>query len=124
MGSELTHDSTDFMNLKQLPENIVIIGAGYIGMEFATNCQCCRRGTSTVLLRHNRALRKFNQDYVKQVIADLEKRGVKFIYNAQVDRFEERRFFILPCLITITKPSPPTGFWMLPDEFLTSKTSD
>lgn len=88
MGSELTHDSTDFMNLKQLPENIVIIGAGYIGMEFATIANAAGANV-TVLLRHNRALRKFNQDYVKQVIADLEKRGVKFIYNAQVDRFEE-----------------------------------
>ncbi len=43
-------------------------------MEFATIANAAGANV-TVLLRHNRALRKFNQDYVKQVIADLEKRG-------------------------------------------------
>lgn len=87
-GAELAHDSTDFMNLKHLPENIVIIGAGYISMEFATIANAAGADV-TVLLRHDRALRKFNQSYVKQVIDDLEKRGVKFIYNAEVDQFME-----------------------------------
>jgi Pyruvate/2-oxoglutarate dehydrogenase complex, dihydrolipoamide dehydrogenase (E3) component, and related enzymes len=34
-GTELAHDSEDFMNLKQLPKHLTIIGSGYIGMEFA-----------------------------------------------------------------------------------------
>lgn len=87
-GTELAHDSTDFMNLTNLPANIVIIGAGYISMEFATIANAVGAQV-TVLLHHKRALRKFNQEYVKQVITDLEDRGVHFIYDADINQFEK-----------------------------------
>ncbi|WP_125770333.1 dihydrolipoyl dehydrogenase family protein [Companilactobacillus furfuricola] len=85
-GEDLTHDSEDFMNLKSLPRDIVIIGSGYIGMEFATIANAAGSKV-TVMLHSDKALRRFHQPFVEKVIADMTKRGVKFIYNAKVAGF-------------------------------------
>jgi len=87
-GTELAHDSEDFMNLKTLPADITIIGTGYIGMEFATMANAAGSKV-TVLLHSDKVLRKFHQPFVQKVVADLEKRGVTFIKNANVHSFEE-----------------------------------
>ena len=46
------------MNLKRLPQSIVIIGAGYIGMEFATIANAAGAQV-TVMLHGDQALRDF-----------------------------------------------------------------
>lgn len=85
-GTELAHDSEDFMNLQKLPKHITIIGSGYIGMEFATIAS--ESGAEvTVMLHTDKVLRNFYQPYVKMVVDDLKKRGVKFIENANVQSF-------------------------------------
>lgn len=85
-GTDLAHDSEDFMNLTTLPKNITIIGAGYISLEFATIANAA--GSNVTVLTHgDHVLRKFYQPFVKQVVADLEKRGVVFINNAKVTKF-------------------------------------
>lgn len=87
-GTELAHDSEDFLNLKKLPKHITIIGSGYIGMEFATIAN--EAGSEvTVLLHSDKVLRKFYQPYVKLVVDDLKKRGVVFVENADVVSFEK-----------------------------------
>lgn len=85
-GTELAHDSREFMDLTELPKNIAIIGSGYISMEFATIANAAGANV-TVLMHSDKALRSFYQPYVEQVIADLEDRGVKFIKNANVSAF-------------------------------------
>jgi len=87
-GTELAHDSEDFMNLKQLPNKITIIGSGYIGMEFATIANAAGAQV-TVMLHSEKVLRDFYQPYVKMVVADLKQRGVKFVENAQVKSFPQ-----------------------------------
>lgn len=85
-GTELANDSTDFMAMTELPQNITIIGSGYISMEFATIANAAGADV-TVLMHRDKALRSFHQPYVEHVIADLEKRGVKFVKNANVAGF-------------------------------------
>lgn len=85
-GSELAHDSNDFMKLKELPARIAIIGSGYISLEFATIANAVGSEV-TVFMHHDMALRAFYQPFVKQVLQDLEKRGVSFIKNAAVQSF-------------------------------------
>ncbi|CAJ1178509.1 Dihydrolipoyl dehydrogenase [Companilactobacillus paralimentarius] len=85
-GTELAHDSEDFLNLKTLPEKITIVGSGYIGMEFATIAN--ETGADiTVMLHSDKVLRKFYQPYVEKVVNDLKERGVKFIENSNVQAF-------------------------------------
>ncbi|WP_119318303.1 dihydrolipoyl dehydrogenase family protein [Companilactobacillus formosensis] len=87
-GTELAHDSEDFLNLTKLPKHITIIGSGYIGMEFATIAN--EAGSKvTVMLHSDKVLRDFYQPYVEQVVADLKKRGVQFIKNSDVQSFEQ-----------------------------------
>ncbi|KRL37385.1 dihydrolipoyl dehydrogenase family protein [Liquorilactobacillus uvarum] len=87
-GSELAHDSSEFMDLKELPAKIAIIGAGYISLEFATIANAF--GSEVTILMHGqKALRKFHQPFVEHIIADLEKRGVHFVRNAAVSRLEK-----------------------------------
>lgn len=87
-GTELAHDSEDFMNLKNLPKKITIIGSGYIGMEFATIAN--EAGADiTMMLHSDKVLRDFYQPYVEKVVADLKERGVKFIENANVQEFSK-----------------------------------
>lgn len=87
-GTELAHDSEDFMNLKELPSHITIIGSGYIGMEFATMAN--EAGSKvTIMLHSDKVLRKFYQPYVQLVVDDLKRRGVEFISNARVQAFEK-----------------------------------
>ncbi len=87
-GKELTHDSEEFMNLKHLPRKIVIIGGGYISMEFATIANAAGADV-TVMTHGDRVLRKFYQPFVNQVVADLKSRGVNFIFNAKVSRIDK-----------------------------------
>jgi len=87
-GTELAHDSEDFMNLKQLPEHITIVGSGYIGMEFATMANAAGANV-TVMLHSDKVLRDFYQPYVKMVVDDLKQRGVTFVENSRVQSFEK-----------------------------------
>lgn len=87
-GTELAYDSEAFMNLKQMPEKITIIGSGYIGMEFATIANAVGSDV-TVLLHSDKVLRKFHQPFVQKVVADLKQRGVKFVENSNVQSFEK-----------------------------------
>lgn len=87
-GSELAHDSRDFMELKTLPKEIAIIGSGYIGMELATIANAVG-SKITILMHGNRVLRQFHAPYVDKVVSDLDQRGVEFIPNADVTEFKQ-----------------------------------
>ncbi|QBP18323.1 dihydrolipoyl dehydrogenase family protein [Acetilactobacillus jinshanensis] len=85
-GKQLAHDSKDFLNLSKLPKQIAIVGAGYVAMEFATIASVSGAQV-TVLMHHGQALRRFYQPYVKKVMAEMKKQGVKFVPNANVAGF-------------------------------------
>ncbi|MFR6560471.1 MAG: FAD-dependent oxidoreductase, partial [Weissella confusa] len=55
-GSDLAHDSEDFLNLTDMPERLTIIGGGYIAMEFATMANAAGSDV-TVILRGKEALK-------------------------------------------------------------------
>lgn len=88
-GTDLAHDSEDFLNLKHLPKRITIVGSGYIGMEFATIANASGAEV-TVMLHTDKVLRNFYQPYVQKVVDDLKKRGVTFIENSQVQKFAQK----------------------------------
>lgn len=87
-GTQLAHDSEDFMNLTHLPDNIAIIGSGYISMEFATMANAAGANV-TVLMHGKQALRQFYQPFVQKIVDDLTQRGVKFITQADISAFRQ-----------------------------------
>lgn len=88
-GSELAQDSRQFMDLTTLPNQLAILGSGYISLEFATIANAAGSEV-TIFMHHNHVLRQFYQPYVEQLVADLKKRGVHFIKSAKVERIEQR----------------------------------
>ena len=82
-GSELMNDSTDFLSLGMMPETITIVGAGYVGMEFASIANAVGAKVN-VVIRGNEPLRNFYQPYVKRLVENMRARGVKFFYDQQV----------------------------------------
>lgn len=87
-GHELAHDSQEFLALDELPEDITIIGSGYIGMEFASIAQAAGANV-TVMMSHGIVLRNFYQPYVTLIVDQMKKDGIQFIENANVSAFEQ-----------------------------------
>lgn len=87
-GAEYMHDSKDFLSLDEAPQQMVIIGAGYIGLETAAMMNAA--GTDvTVILRSDRALPEFNQEYSEALLASLTKQGITFVKNSETTAVEQ-----------------------------------
>ena len=83
-GQELLHDSTDFLALPEMPKHLVVIGGGYIALEFATIANAAG-STVTVVLHGDQALRSFHQPFVEQVLRELTAQGVTLLRNTSVE---------------------------------------
>ena len=82
-GKQYLHDSTDFLDIDELPKHAIIIGAGFVGMEFASIL--AEAGLEAdVIIRGNMALKYFHQPYVQNVIDILKQKGIRFHFNQTV----------------------------------------
>jgi glutathione reductase (NADPH) len=87
-GIEHTIVSDDMFHLKEQPKHIVIIGAGYIGVEFA----CIMKGLGsqvTQIIRGEKILRGFDDDLRSCVQDEMEKRGIRIITNSKLTLVEK-----------------------------------
>jgi glutathione reductase (NADPH) len=82
-GAELGISSNEAFDLKALPHSIIIEGAGYVALEFATIFAGLGVKT-TVIYRGDRILRGFDEDLRVGVEAGMQARGVTFIYNCTI----------------------------------------
>ncbi len=79
-GKEYLHDSTDFLDIEELPKHAIIIGAGFVGMEFASIL--AEAGLEAdVIIRGDMALKYFHQPYVQNVIDRLKQKNIRFHFN-------------------------------------------
>ena len=82
-GKEYLHDSTDFLDIEELPKHAIIIGAGFVGMEFASIL--AEAGLEAdVIIRGDMALKYFHQPYVQNVIDRLKEKNIRFHFNETV----------------------------------------
>ena len=82
-GKEYLHTSDDFLDIDELPEHAIIIGAGFVGMEFASIL--AEAGLSAdVIIRGDMALKYFHQPYVQKVIEILKGKNIRFHFNQTV----------------------------------------
>ncbi len=87
-GREYLKVSDDFFELEDLPESIVFVGAGYIGMEFAHIAARC--GSKVTIVEFgDRPLDPFEADIVSHLTKASEDLGLKFIFNARVSKVEK-----------------------------------
>lgn len=81
--------NASLMELQALPEHLVVLGAGYIGLEFG---QMFRRFGSRVTVIHSRAqiLPHEDADVAEELQKALESEGVDFVMNARTTRVQKR----------------------------------
>ena len=81
-------DSTSIMELTALPEHLVVLGGGYIGLEF---CQMFRRFGSrvTIVNRDPRLVLREDPDVSAEVEKILKEDGIDVLNSAQVTRVEK-----------------------------------
>lgn len=94
-GQEFTLNYEQFLSASHLGKEVAFIGAGYVGMEFATIA--LGAGSKTHMITHgDSALRSFDQDMVKQVVDDMKEKGTDFHFNTQVEKIiqEDDKFRI------------------------------
>lgn len=87
-GRDLPITSDEFLELEELPESMIFIGAGYIGMEFAHIAARCGVAV-TMIDTESRALNNFDEDMVKHLQRASEEIGIKFIFNTAVTEVEK-----------------------------------
>ncbi|HEY9825170.1 MAG TPA: glutathione-disulfide reductase [Stenomitos sp.] len=79
-GGEYTITSDDVFHLPQQPKHLVILGGGYIGVEFA--CILNHLGTKvTQILKYNKILRGFDEDIRDEIQGAMERHGIRIIQN-------------------------------------------
>lgn len=87
-SSKNLYDSTGIMNLDFQPKKLVIVGGGYIALEFASIF--ANFGTQvTVLERGDDIMPREDEDIVKEVKKDLADKQVDIVLNANTERFED-----------------------------------
>lgn len=83
-GAEYIHDSREFLDLPDMPERLVFVGAGIIALEFAAMAATMGK-TVDVVEFSDKALAPFDQTYVTKLQAKLQAQGVQFHFNEAVN---------------------------------------
>ncbi|OOY06941.1 NAD(P)/FAD-dependent oxidoreductase [Thioclava sp. F36-7] len=87
-GAETLIDSTDFLNLAELPHRIAFVGGGYISFEFAHIA--ARVGVQvTILDRGARQLKMFDPDLVDMLLDRSRAAGIEIVDEAAIERVED-----------------------------------
>jgi glutathione reductase (NADPH) len=86
-GQELAITSNEAFHLERLPRRVVIVGGGYIAVEFAGIFNGL--GVETILLyRGEKILRGFDEDLRNHLTAEMEKKGIDIRCNTDVEKIE------------------------------------
>ncbi|WP_322906021.1 NAD(P)/FAD-dependent oxidoreductase [Paenibacillus campi] len=82
-GAELVKTSNEFLYLPQLPQEIILIGAGYVAMEIASIA--ARAGSRVHIVQvSDRVLNGFHQPYARQLVEKMQQDGIQFHFNEKV----------------------------------------
>ena len=87
-GIEHAISSNEAFHLPELPKSILVVGGGYIAVEFAGIFNGLGVDT-TLVYRGPNILRGFDDDVRSHLADELEKRGIKIILASQHDRIEK-----------------------------------
>ena len=87
--SSHVYTSTSIMELKELPKKLTIIGAGYIGLEFAS--MYSEFGSEvTVIDMDDRLMPREDEEIAERVKAILEAKGIKFLLKSKIEEIFDR----------------------------------
>ena len=88
-GGEKIITPTELMEIKTIPESMLIIGGGFIGTSIATIFSIL--GTKTSILEESaRILPEIDKEIVSIFEKEMEDKSIRFYTNAQVKKIEEK----------------------------------
>ena len=87
-GKEYMHGSTDFLDIDEMPDRIVFVGAGIISMEFASMALTLGKEV-TIIEFAPRALLAYPEKYVANLVKKMEDQGAKFVFGEGVSEVEK-----------------------------------
>lgn len=87
-GKELAITSNEVFSLETLPERIVIVGGGYIAIEFASIFHGLGSQTS-LLYRRDLFLRGFDQSIREHLRDEMLRKGLDLQFNADIQRIDK-----------------------------------
>lgn len=86
-GKQHTVTSNEMFFLDQLPKRIIIVGGGYIAVEFA----CILHGlgvNTTICHRGDKLLRGFDEDIRDFLVHEMATKGIKLLFNTDIEAIE------------------------------------
>ena len=88
VGADLTITSDEMFHLPSWPQSILIVGGGYIALEFAGICH--RLGVRTTLIhRHDQLLRGFDRELTGFLMEDMHRQGMDMCLGNTIKRVEQ-----------------------------------
>ncbi len=87
-GSAHIVTSNEIFNLATLPKQMVIVGGGYIAMEFAGILHGLGVDV-TIVERGSKILRGFDEDIRDFLVAQMSKKGIQFRFNTRVEKIKQ-----------------------------------
>ncbi len=89
-GKEYIVSSNEMFVLEQLPERILIVGGGYIAVEFA-GIMHGLGVTTTLCHRGDKLLRGFDEDIRGFVAKEMLKKSINILFNTRIEAIEKRQ---------------------------------
>ncbi|RIL69390.1 dihydrolipoamide dehydrogenase [Staphylococcus devriesei] len=81
------YDSRGLLNIEFQPKDLVIIGGGYIALEFAS--MFANFGSTVTVIEHSdQIMPREDKEVVEHAIADLEAKGITFVTDANIDELK------------------------------------
>lgn len=87
-GKEHFKDSRDFLSLDNIPDHVTFVGAGIIGMEFASIALSLGKKVDIVDLAP-RALGQYDRKYVDFIVNKMKAQGANFLFERHVKSLEK-----------------------------------
>jgi glutathione reductase (NADPH) len=84
-GSEFAISSNEAFHLAELPRRVLVVGGGYIAVEFASIFNGLGVDT-TLIYRREQLLRQFDADLGGFLAGEMEKKGVRIRFRSNIER--------------------------------------
>ena len=87
VSSNFAYDSTGILNLKTLPKHLVVVGGGYIGLEFAS--MFAEFGSKVTVVARSGILKNEDDDVKQSVKTLLQTQGVEILEGCEVKNLKD-----------------------------------
>ena len=90
-GKEYLHGSREFLDIEEMPEHLICVGAGIIGMEFASMALTLGKKVTFIEFAP-RALAAYPEKYVSALVAKMTEQGADFHFGEAVCGVEKTEY--------------------------------